>query len=266
MSTLDSLSTDPILFTQVPNLDTVFTKLSSFIDGANSTAPTTAAIKQTLAAEVIPALKARFTSASNAKLGSTFSTTTLTKWAEITRTLSASLPAPQLFPLVDLWRLALLDSTASAFCASSAGGFSDPVQILLAKGLSTLSSQDATVRNFILTLLRLLSNTFATAALARNLLSAVGKRKGVTSILVASLLHSDAAVRTAAASLAFNIAAYVQKERLEQVRNKSGPFTASDDDGDWEVEVVSAVLEALQNEVQSEDIGELVQIWERELY
>ena len=231
-------------------------KLSSFIDSASPTIPTSASVKQTLVNEVIPALKLRFPLTPSSKPGPSPQTALLTTWVEVTRTLTTALPAAQLFPLVDLWRLAVLDAGVGSFCASSAGGAADPIQLLLVKGLSTLSAQDATARNYILTLLRLLANAFSTPALARNLLSGVGKRKGLTSILVASLLHSDAPVRTAAASLAFNVAAHIQKHRLEQVRNKYGPFAASEDDGDWEVEVVSAVLEALQNEVQSEDIGE----------
>jgi desumoylating isopeptidase 1 len=83
----------------------------------------------------------------------------------------------------------------------------------------------------------------------------VARRKAVTAILVNNLLHDDAAVRTAAASLGFNIAGFVQKERLVQVRQNYGPFVQSEEDGDWEVELVSAVLEAIQNEKQSEEIG-----------
>lgn len=249
---LDAVSTDPILFTQVPALDAVAAKLSSFIDSGSI--PTSASIKQTLTSQVIPYLKARFPSGS--KPGPAASPALLEKWTGITRALSTSLAPAQLFPLVDLWRLALLDAAVGSFCASSAGGSADPIQILLVKGLAALSDADQkSVRNYLLVLLRLLCNSFATPALARNLLSGVGKRKGLTALLVGSVLHADALVRTAAASLAFNVSAYVQKERLEQVRKQYGPFAASEEDGDWEVEVVSAILEALQKETQSEDIS-----------
>ena len=213
----------------------------------------------TLSKEVIPALKVRFSSNLTAKAGPSPSATALTKWAGATRTLTTSLPAAQLFPLVDLWRLAITDSAVGSFCASAAGGAADSIQMLLVKALTLLSgAPNPSTRNYLLTLLRLLANTFATPALARTLLSGMGKRTGVTSLLVHSLLHADSAVRTAAASLAFNVAAFVQKERLEQVRKRYGPFATSEEDGDWEVEVISAVLEALQNETQSEDISELV--------
>ena len=132
---------------------------------------------------------------------------------------------------------------------------SDPVQAILVKALTTLSSQEApaTVRPYMLTTLRFLSNAFSSDQLARVLLSA--KRTAVTALLVSSLLHADASVRTAAASLAFNVASFLQKGRLEAVRARYGPFTGSDDEGEWEVELVSAVLEGIANEKQSEDIG-----------
>lgn len=127
----------------------------------------------------------------------------------------------------------------------------DPIQLLLDQGLTNIK-QAAPARNYTLTLLRLLSNVFASPSFA----SAVARHKALTAILINGLLHEDALVRTAAASLAFNVAAFVQKERLEQVRQKYGPFAKSDEDEEWEVELVSAVLQAIRNEMQSEAIGE----------
>lgn len=75
----------------------------------------------------------------------------------------------------------------------------------------------------------------------------------MTSVLVPSLLHEDGAVRTAAASLAFNVAAFIQKGRVAKVR---GEIVAAFEDEDWEVEIVSAAIEALDRETASEDVGE----------
>lgn len=71
-------------------------------------------------------------------------------------------------------------------------------------------------------------------------------------VLVPSLLHEDGAVRTAAASLAFNVAAFIQKGRVAKVR---GETVEAFEDEDWEVEIVSAVVEALDRETASEDVG-----------
>ena len=83
----------------------------------------------------------------------------------------------------------------------------------------------------------------------------------MTTLLVSTLLHEDPGVRTAAASLAFNVSVYVQKPRVEKVR---GGRRGDDDDDDdeksdgeeeWEVEIVSAVVEAVRSERMSEDVG-----------
>lgn len=75
----------------------------------------------------------------------------------------------------------------------------------------------------------------------------------MTAVLVPGLLHEDALVRTAAASLAFNAAAVLQKGRVDAVRN-SKDIGGGDDD--WEVEMVSAVIEAIDREKESEEVGE----------
>ncbi len=73
-----------------------------------------------------------------------------------------------------------------------------------------------------------------------------------------SLLHADAQVRTAAASLAFNVAATVQTARVEAVRSGKGG-REEDEDGEgaeeWRVEIVSALLEAVDREKSSEEVG-----------
>lgn len=248
---LDSVSTNPILFTQVPALDTVLSKLTSFIDKSSLSAASVQTVKQRLANEVIPWLKARFSAPQRAMdVKSPPSNHLLSHWAETTRELVASLPSAELFPLVDMWRLALLDDAVAKYCASNAGNTSDPIQPLLVQGITNIS-QTSPARNYTLTLLRLLSNAFASPSLGSTIL----RRRTLTTLLVHNLLHDDAAVRTAAASLAFNVAAFMQKERLDAVRQRYGPFVKSEEDADGEVELVSAVLEAIGNEKQNEEIG-----------
>ncbi len=75
-------------------------------------------------------------------------------------------------------------------------------------------------------------------------------------MLIASLLHPDATVRTASASLAFNIAAVLQKERVDAVKSGRGTQVDSEMDlGDWELEVITAVIEALDREKENEEVG-----------
>jgi hypothetical protein len=129
----------------------------------------------------------------------------------------------------------------------------DPLAIFLAKATSTLAVSDAP-RNYILTVLRMLSNAFSNPTLTRVLLSGQ-TRKDVTMLLVATLLHEDAAVRTAAASLAFNVAAYLQMGRVDMVKAGNSGAEGVEEDGDWEVEMVSAVVEAIDREKGSEEVG-----------
>ena len=51
-----------------------------------------------------------------------------------------------------------------------------------------------------------------------------GRKEVVKGVVVRGLLHGDGAVRTAAASLVFNVAGYVQRGRVERVR---GSFSSS---------------------------------------
>jgi hypothetical protein len=59
--------------------------------------------------------------------------------------------------------------------------------------------------------------------------------------------------------LAFNVGAWVQKGRVARVKGGADAvdgIRASEEDGECEVELVSAVAEALANEEESEDAGE----------
>ncbi|KAI0352609.1 DUF862-domain-containing protein [Trametes cingulata] len=264
---VEALSTNPILFTQVPALDTVSTKLASFIDGAPSS-PELQTAKQALTSAIVPLLKTRFPekgSAAETAKKPAFPTPAplLNSWAATTRTIAKALPPSQLFPLVDMWRLAVLDDAVANWLATSASAATDPLQLFLDKALAVLDSADpsqkSSARNFLLTLLRTLANGFAHTALGKTLLSRSapgGKRAQVTRVVVAALLHDDAAVRTAAASLAFNVAAALQRSRIEKLRGVTAgsvPMEVEEDE-EWEVELVSAVLEALGNETQSEEV------------
>ncbi|KAL1950630.1 hypothetical protein VTO73DRAFT_5754 [Trametes versicolor] len=252
---VEALSTNPILFTRVPALDTVSAKLASFIDAAPSS-PELQTAKQALTTAIIPLLKTRFppkgTPEAAKKPAFPAPPQLLASWAITTRTIANTLPPAQLFPLVDLWRLAILDDAVGNWLASAPTP--DPLQLFLDKALSALDGNAPDARNYLLTTLRALANGFAHASLSKTLLAA--KRAPMTRAVVAALLHADAAVRTAAASLAFNVAAALQRSRVERVRGVTVGTVPTEvaEDEEWEVEMVSAVLEALANETQSEEV------------
>jgi len=74
-------------------------------------------------------------------------------------------------------------------------------------------------------------------------------------MLVQTLLHQDRLVRVAAASLAFNVGAWVQKGRIARIKGSDAAdgIRAGEEDGEWEMELVSAVAEVLGSEEVSED-------------
>ncbi|KII86619.1 hypothetical protein PLICRDRAFT_113667 [Plicaturopsis crispa FD-325 SS-3] len=227
-----SISLAPILFTQVPPFDTVLAKLVSSIHSSPSAA-TLSSAQSTLENEFIPFLKSSFSNPPPPHPPRP-TPSLLANATRATAQLADALPPAQLFPLADLWRLAVLNADSAAFEALS---------ILLAKA----SDAGAGTRNYVLTVLRLLANAFSSAALAGELVGGRG-RAGITDVLVPALLHEDAAVRTAAASLAFNVAAYLHKGR------HGGGKTAAEGDGDWEVELGSAIVEAIGREKGSEEV------------
>lgn len=256
---IQALSLNSILFSQVPSLDTVLNKLISFISTSSLPERSRNEINETLSQTVLPYLKSRFALADKSSPLPSASTNLLTTWASVTGTIADALPLAELFPLVDMWRLTFLDPAAGTWCSAIPSKTSDPIVGFLKKGNEGL---DTAPRNYVLTLLRLLCNAFSSAVVAIRLLSDVpssgeteSPRNLLTSLLVSTLLHQDAAVRTAAASLAFNVAGYLQKGRVENVRGVRNTGSEGED-GDWEVEMVSAIVEAIGRDKESEEVGE----------
>ncbi|EAU88372.1 thioredoxin family protein [Coprinopsis cinerea okayama7 len=268
--TIKALSLNPILFTQAPAIDTVVTKLSSFIDAATwpTSAPQTQAdVKKLLSGEVTTYLKARFTPATPGGGKPSLPSapiTLLNSWSAVTQTLVNALPIESLFPLVDMWRLAFLDPAVGNWIASSPA--MNPITVFLPKALSSIHATSPTDtkrwRNFNLTALRLLSNGFSSRASSNWLMSGNNSsgtrvRDNVTQILVPSLLHEDAAIRTAAASLAFNAAAWLQKKRVDAIqtgRRWNVDTEGGDEMAEWQVEMASAVVEAIGREKENEEV------------
>ena len=106
-------------------------------------------------------------------------------------------------------------------------------------------------RNYVVTVLRLLCNTFSNAVLTRSILTDDRLRPILTGVLVQSLLWEDGSVRTAASSMAFNVAAWLQKGRVRDGREED-----QDQDEEWEMELISAVVEGLGREKYNEEVGE----------
>ncbi|KAF9479923.1 thioredoxin family protein [Pholiota conissans] len=260
MPAIQALSMNPILFSQVPPIDTVLSKLASFIDAQPwppSTALTKAQAISTLSGTVGPYLKSRFaTTPPPAPLPSA-TPAILVSWAQTTAVLASVLPVDSLFPLVDMWRLAFLDPAVGIWAATAIAS-QNPISAFLPKALATPTTAPSKgARNYLLTVLRMLCNAFSSLALAQRILGDAQVRGAVMGVLVPSLLHDDATVRTAGASLAFDIAAVVQKRRVEAVRTGRGIMEedeAEEGRDEWDVEMISALLEAVDRERENEEV------------
>jgi hypothetical protein len=76
--------------------------------------------------------------------------------------------------------------------------------------------------------------------------------ENMLSVTVDSLLHPDQSVRSAAAGVAVNLAGWRHRVSKEQ-----GKGADEGNEHDWEVELVSAAIEAIDREAD-EDVGEFI--------
>lgn len=215
-------------------------KVTGFIDAAPSWSGSTTkeATKQILAKNIIPYLKVRGSSSPP--------NISFEPWKDATISLATNLSAGELFPVADMWRVALLEPAVCSWSATKVGPES-PILVLLSKA-------EGAPRNYSLTLLRMISNAFANKIVARELL--LSSRSSITALMVAALFHDDATVRLAAANLAFNMTVHLQRLRVEKVRgNVEGDDVGENED--WDVEMISALLEVIEREKANEEIGTL---------
>jgi len=256
-----SLSLEPILFIQTPNFDAVQSKLFSFIDHSALLEEKKKSVENGFTSMILPYLKSGAeeregkgkTPASNL-----ISTSAVCEaWRVVTKELIAHLDVKDIFPMVDLLRLALLDKSIAQWCASTAAasGTSPPHEII-ERLASALRSDEQLPKPLLLTSLRMASNMFTQTVLARTTLvtRSNNHHTSLTTLAVSSLLHNDVAVRTAAASLTFNMTAFYQAPRMEALRSGRRGEAEEEGDGEWEVEMLSAVLEAIKMEVTNEDV------------
>ena len=242
----------PILFGNVPAFDAVINKLTALVP---SPSPNTVSAMGTLSLQVVPFLTSRFPpppASPNASVP--IPPKLLTSWKKATVDLFDELQPNQLFPIPDLWRVALLDERISKWCTTEDGA--DMMQHIL---LKVVSMKASVPRNLLLTTLQLATNCFSTDALGRYVSSsdsdpdALSPRAARTCLLEVALLRNqkaDVKVRNAAATLVFNEAVL---QRNTPVDNP--PLDPSYKDEEWEVKMISAVAEAIKREVESEDAG-----------
>jgi len=212
--------------------------------------------KETLAGVIVPFLKTQFPKEIQTPLPSPIPATPalLGSWARITSILSNVLSVSSLFPLVDMWRLAVLDSQVAVFLSNTTNT-PDPFSILIGKATTVVLNPSQNTHTYMLTLLRFLANGFSCSSLARRIVGEA--RDSVTALLIPALLCDNSSVRMAAASLTFNVAVCVRNGRLDKALKRDGQGD-SDKQGDWEIELVTALIEAIARENENEDTSESI--------
>jgi hypothetical protein len=226
---LKKLSTQPTLYEQVPDLLKVATKLRSVTRSLDSPISDTSL---TGIADIIRAKDQR-----------TVTEEFFADFREASDAIAAQLPPEELFPLLDFWRLALVREGFTARCVLDISGLTNVLKHV-AGHINQLGP--STPKALALTSLRLEANVSANPVLLRQVMQERENRTNFTQILIAGLLHADTGVRATASMLAFNVGAHLQRSR-RQAPARPDPV----EDGDWEVEVLTALLETLSTESDS---------------
>ena len=250
---LEEVSTEPIMFRKIDSLDAVATKLSRFIDSSDLLAGKKARIRDAIESGALPFLKLQILPSGKSTVKPLASMAPmLTEWTEASTTLISALPTEQLFPVVDLWRISFLSPTVGAWISGEHANTPDIASSIIHEFLKK-SELKPLPRSFILTLLKCLSNALGVAPLSQRLLAPGPLREKLTELATSQLLDEDNQIRAIAASLIFNIASFAQTQRVETGKDGSIPQFHAGFDAEWEIEVVSAVIEGIRRE-EGEDI------------
>ncbi|KZF26623.1 putative thioredoxin [Xylona heveae TC161] len=151
--------------------------------------------------------------------------------------------AETLFPLVDLFRVALVDPRFSGYFAEGEANHKTIVDLF--QCIEDRGGQDCPYSLRLVTL-QAACNLFTSPLFQEHILPLPEVASAITQLTSSSLLddqHSN--VRVAAASLAFNVAAYCHKQRIEAQREVLGESE--------QVELLASLLEAIGVEAQSEE-------------
>ncbi|KAI9852521.1 MAG: hypothetical protein M1824_001870 [Vezdaea acicularis] len=222
--TLRSASTSPIIFGKLPPLEKLILKM-----GNTGIDPIIQSVKKflTLRAEAGP---------------SEASIPNLSTFAEFIITSFNSLPVVSLFPLIDLFRCTLVDPRVSGYFAEER----DHKTIITLLNLVNTKETECPYPMRLVTL-QACCNLWSTTLYPEAILTKPLLRDPTITLITSSLLDDKHPVlRVAAASLSFNIAAYVQLQR----RDDSGREALAEEE---QCELVASLLEAIRQEEASEE-------------
>ncbi|KAL1932294.1 hypothetical protein VTP01DRAFT_9350 [Rhizomucor pusillus] len=238
------LPNEPVLYTTFGDIDKIFGKLQDFIQQSNLT------LDSKHLATLEAARNAIKQSYPNVDINAE-------DWQSVASFLLEKLPVDRRFPLLDIFRIMLFTETGYNHYLKDC----TPIVHIIESGYQTDSVTKAT----LLMTLRIACNLFArnstlVTTYFSSALATSSYRSVLTQLLVNSLLSADSQVRQTAAALAFNWSTIIAKERLrkEEEGGDSLQGTPEQEDSDWEIEVVSAVMDVLSKEKDEEVVHRLL--------
>lgn len=191
------------------------------------------------------------------------------QWKGAIETISSKLPSGQLFPLIDMLRVSILDEEADKVLFET--NLLPDVLHRLAGFLKDTSTSDPTkkpesnTRSLFLTTLRLLSNFLASTTCLAALTTRLPVSQDILSLLVPVLLQfpRDSALQRAASSALFNLSLWRSKGRADFLERESS--SAEKEEEGWtedqDTELLSALLEGLKesgDQTSAETIHQLL--------
>ena len=150
-----------------------------------------------------------------------------------------TLPLENLFPLIDLFRVALVDTRFSGYFAE------DPSSTILSILTKVIDLDSSCPYQLRIVTLQMVCNLFTSQLFPPKLLADHALSTPLIQLVTSSLLDTEhAPIRVAAASLAFNIAAANHNRRIaeQDLLPESG-----------QVELMASLLEAMRKEKESKD-------------
>ncbi|PSK43094.1 Desumoylating isopeptidase 1 [Elsinoe australis] len=226
--TLQSGSLRPVTFTKIPPLDKVIAKM-----GPSASSPAVTSMRDFITA--------RSTSPSHPPSPS------FSLWTPFLQSAPTTLPPETLFTALDLFRCLLLDPRVSSHYATESGPSNPTALLSLLTHVSSLTTSNTCPYSLRLVTLQLCSTLFATP-LATTAIFTSPLATLFASLAASSLLAEPdkPALRAAAASLAFNLAASNYRIRREEGREALHQ--------EAQTELVAALVEMLgEGEVGGKD-------------
>ncbi|KAJ1019806.1 hypothetical protein NDA13_006031 [Ustilago tritici] len=261
LESLASLPWQPHLYSTIPNLSLLLHKIDTAISQHSAKSFAEKAdlqeARKMIANTWIPWLESTGDKKTNKPLPNALPDGTST----VAKLLAASLQIDSLFPVLDLFRLSVLQESyvrrvfrnPTAADRKEINGITrllSHVSQVAYKGESSASQTP-----LFLIAARLLTNLAASTPFVQVIESHETVRSLVLELTTSLLLCPDARVRSAAASCAFNLALHQHAERPDWINRdpQAPPMLGSRLGETWESELASALLQAIINESESDE-------------